>query len=45
MRKGWEPLCSWLGKDVPKNEMLNGNLGADFQANVDRFRLSGRGRR
>lgn len=42
IREGWEPLCMWLGKDIPKKEMPNWNVGGDFEMEGRGFRLSGR---
>jgi hypothetical protein len=35
--EGWEPLCEWLGKEVPEIEMPNGNLGTEFAAKCARI--------
>lgn len=32
VREGWEPLCNWLGKDIPSKEMPNGNSSVEFRA-------------
>lgn len=29
-REGWEPLCAFLGVDIPKSDFPNTNKGADF---------------
>jgi hypothetical protein len=33
--EGWEPLCRWLGKDVPAQEMPSGSAGPEFFARVE----------
>ncbi|KAG4440952.1 hypothetical protein IFR05_003581 [Cadophora sp. M221] len=35
--EGWEPLCEFLGKDVPKREMLNENSGKVFQERFEKI--------
>ena len=31
---GWQPLCQFLGKEVPKKEFPNGNAPAEFMRRV-----------
>ncbi|KAE9375003.1 hypothetical protein N431DRAFT_290354, partial [Stipitochalara longipes BDJ] len=31
VKEGWEPLCNWLGKDVPKVDIPNVNSRAEFR--------------
>ncbi|KAH6699995.1 hypothetical protein BKA64DRAFT_655494 [Cadophora sp. MPI-SDFR-AT-0126] len=35
--EGWEPLCEFLGKDVPKREMPNENSGKVFQGRFEKI--------
>jgi hypothetical protein len=37
MRQGWEPLNKWLGKDVPDNEMPNGNVGLEAVPKIEKI--------
>ena len=30
VQDGWEPLCQFLGKEVPKKEFPKGNMPAEF---------------
>ena len=34
---GWEPLCKFLGKDIPSEPFPNTNDAAGFQGRADRL--------
>ncbi len=34
---GWEPLCKFLGKDIPKEPFPNTNDAAGFEGRKDRL--------
>jgi hypothetical protein len=37
VREGWEPLCEWVERDVPVQEIPNGNAGPEFSATFERL--------